>query len=99
MAQSLRAEGMTVTEFSFTSISGGNLGLLLYRLIHDANLALPNDPELLAELASVRLRSSGPGLLRLDHDRGRHDDRAVALTTAAHRLLDRPLPRRARLIV
>ncbi len=99
MGQSLRADGIAVTEFSFTSSSAGNLGLLLYRLIQDTNLALPEDPELLAELASVRLRPSGPGLLRLDHDRGRHDDRAVALAMAAHRLLDRPLPRRARLIV
>jgi len=99
MGQSLRADGIAVTEFSFTSSSAGNLGLLLYRLIQGTNLALPEDPELLAELASVRLRPSGPGLLRLDHDRGRHDDRAVALAMAAHRLLDRPLPRRARLIV
>lgn len=50
---------------------------------------LPDDPELLEELSNVRLRETSPGVLRMDHDRDRHDDRAIALALAAHRLLER----------
>jgi hypothetical protein len=52
-------------------------------------LRLPDDPELLDELANVRLRESSPGVLRMDHDAGRHDDRAIALALASHRLVSR----------
>jgi hypothetical protein len=52
-------------------------------LLRDHRLALPPDQELLDELATVRLRESAPGVLRLDHDAGRHDDRAVSLGLAA----------------
>jgi hypothetical protein len=38
----------------------------------------------------VRLRESSPGVFRLDHDRDRHDDRAVALALAASYLVERP---------
>jgi phage FluMu gp28-like protein len=55
--------------------------------------ALPDDEELLDELANVRLRESAPGVYRMDHDPDRHDDRAVALALAAHHLVTR-VPRR-----
>jgi hypothetical protein len=45
--------------------------------------------DLLDELAHVRLRESSVGALRLDHDSGRHDDRAVALALAAHAIVER----------
>ncbi len=46
----------------------------------DRRLWIPNDPELIDELASVRIReTSTPGVYRLDHDAGRHDDRAVCM--------------------
>jgi hypothetical protein len=37
----------------------------------------------------VRLRETSPGVLRMDHDSGRHDDRAIALALACHRLVAR----------
>jgi hypothetical protein len=40
-------------------------------------------PELLDELATVRLRESTPGVCRLHHDASGHDDRAEALGLAA----------------
>jgi hypothetical protein len=52
-------------------------------------LVLPDGPELLAELGNVRLRETSPGVLRMDHDPDKHDDRAIALALAAHQLLDR----------
>ena len=40
------------------------------------------------ELISVRQRKNTPGVYRLDHDSGRHDDQAIALALGAHYLLD-----------
>jgi hypothetical protein len=65
------------------------LALRLHQLIADRALQLPDDAELLDELTHVRLRESSPGVYRLDHDSGRHDDRAIALGLAAAHLLDR----------
>jgi hypothetical protein len=61
----------------------------LHLLLRDHRLALPDDRELLDELLTVRLRESSPGVYRLDHDSGNHDDRAVSLGLAALALTER----------
>ena len=91
-AQRLRAAGVSVKEFTFSASSNAKLALTLHRLLRDRNLALPDDEELLAELANVRLRETSPGVYRLDHDEGAHDDRAVALALAAYELTRTPAP-------
>lgn len=63
--------------------------MTLHLLLREHRLALPDDPELLEELATVRLRESTPGVYRLDHDASGHDDRAVALGLAALGLTER----------
>ena len=88
MMQALRREGMSCREFAFTSTSVGKLGLTLYRLLREHRLSLPADPELREELLNVRLREGTPGVYRLDHDAGRHDDRAIAVALAAFDLVD-----------
>jgi len=46
---------------------------------------------LLDELATVRLRETSlPGVVRVDHDSGRHDDMVQALGFAVTALLERP---------
>jgi len=35
------------------------------------------------------LRETSPGVRRMDHDPDKHDDWAIALALAAHRLLER----------
>jgi len=55
---------------------------------------LPDDPELIDELANLRLRETSPGVLRIDHDPDKHDDRAIALALAAHRLAQVTWPQR-----
>lgn len=50
-------------------------------------LWLPNDDELLSELGRVRLRETGIGQARLDHDSGDHDDQAVALAIIVAELI------------
>ena len=88
-AQRLRDRGLTVEEWIFSAQSVGRLGQSLHLLLRDHRLALPDDRELLDELATVRLRESAPGVYRLDHDAGQHDDRAVALGLAALALTER----------
>ena len=64
--------------------------MTLHLLLREHRLALPDDAELLEELATVRLRESTPGVYRLDHDASGHDDRAVSLALAALALTERP---------
>ena len=90
MMQRLRDRGVRTEEFTFSAQSVGRLGLTLHNLIRSRSLAIPDDPELIDELENVRLRETSPGVVRMDHDHGRHDDRAVALALAAHHLLEAP---------
>jgi phage terminase large subunit-like protein len=90
MLQRLRSRRVPVREFTFSAQSVGRLASTLHLLLREHALALPDDPELLDELANVRLRETSPGVVRMDHDAGRHDDRAIALALAAAELLARP---------
>lgn len=94
MMQRLQAKGIRCEEFTFSSASVGHLATTLHLLLRNHALALPDDPELIEELASVRLRETSPGVFRMDHDPGRHDDRAIALALAAHHLLSKSATRR-----
>lgn len=89
LAQRLRDRGVSVEEWAFSAQSVGRLGQSLHLLLRDHRLALPPDRDLLDELQSVRLRESSPGVCRLDHDAGQHDDRAVSLGLAALALTER----------
>ncbi len=90
-AQRLQDRGIKVEEFVFSSASVGRLASTLHLLLRDRALVLPDDPELLDELANVRLRETSPGVLRMDHDPDKHDDRAIALAMAAQDLLSSPV--------
>ena len=96
LAQRLKRRGITVQEFTFSQSSVGKLATTLLQLIRERSLALPDEPELLDELRNVRLKEPSPGVFRLDHDRNRHDDRAVALALAASLLAERGVPGGAR---
>jgi hypothetical protein len=96
LAQRLRTAGVRADEFTFSSQSVGRLGRTLFGLIRDGLLDLPDEEALLDELAHVRLRETAPGVVRLDHDADRHDDRAVSLALAAHALVERARPRSGR---
>lgn len=87
LLQRLKKAGIQASEFPFTSSSVGRLASTLYTLLRDRGLRLPNDPDLIDELAHVRLVERSPGVYRMDHESGRHDDRAVALALAATSLL------------
>lgn len=96
LAQRLRVMRIRCHEFTF-SVSGiGRIATTLYRLLREHRLDLPDDPRLVDELAHVRLRETGPGAVRIDHDSARHDDRAIALGLAAQHLLAAPNRRKLR---
>ena len=59
-------------------------------MLRDGLLDLYEHPALLEELANVRLRDTTlPGVVRVDHDPGRHDDMVQALGFAVTALLER----------
>lgn len=90
LAQRLRRQGVTVEEWSYTPRRYGEMAVTLFTLLRDGLLDLYDDPDLIDELANIRLETTLPGLVRMQHDSGRHDDRAVALGFAATALVERP---------
>ncbi len=90
LAERLKLRGVAVEIFTFTTPSNARLATTLYKLVNSTSLQLPDDPALIDELSRVRLRETAPNVFRLDHDPGRHDDRAIAIALAAHELISNP---------
>ena len=88
LLQRLRTRGMAAEQFAFTATSVGRIGQALHLALRNRLICLPNDRELLDELGRVRLRETQPGVVRLDHDAGQHDDHAVAIGIAVAVLSD-----------
>jgi phage terminase large subunit-like protein len=86
LAQRLRADGVTVETFAFTAQSVGRLAVTLFRALKDHNVVLPNDNNLVDEIVNARLRETSPGVFRIDHDTGAHDDRVISLALVTHQL-------------
>lgn len=89
MTQRLHRAGVKVEQRQFTVGTNNSRAQMLFRLLQNRRLSLPDDDQLVDELANVRLLETSPGVFRLDHDRNRHDDRATALALAAQQLLER----------
>lgn len=89
LAQDLRDRGLQVDDKQLTVQSVGKIGAALHLLLREHRVRLPDDAELLDELATVRLEPTSLGGLRLNHDAGQHDDRAMALGLAAVALMER----------
>jgi hypothetical protein len=87
IGQQLRGRGVAVDEFNFTGSSVGKLALALHQAIRQHRIDLPDDPDLLDELATVRLEKNTLGVYRLQHDSNGHDDQAVALALGCHHLM------------
>ena len=90
LTERLTRAGVSAEEFTF-SVSGVNkLARSLYGALRDRAILLPDDTALTTELSKVRLVETGPGLVRLDHRSGEHDDQAVVCAMLTATLLDRP---------
>lgn len=91
LVQRLAGRGVRISEFPFTTQSVGRVAHGLYSLLRSRRIRLPRlDDTLREELLNVRLRESAPGVFRLDHDSGRHDDQAVAIGLVAQDLAAGP---------
>ncbi len=100
LRQDLHRRGVRICDFTFSQQSIGRLAVTLYRLLRDHLLDLPDDPDLIDELATVRLVERSPGMWRIDDGGGgRHDDRVISLALAAHHLLTQPVRRHRRIVV
>lgn len=93
LTQGLRRRGVRCIQQTFSQTTNAQLAMALYQLITGNLIELPEDRNLDEELARVQIRETGPGLVRLDHASGQHDDRAVVLGMLAHSMLAAP-PRR-----
>jgi phage terminase large subunit-like protein len=82
MTQELQERGIAAEALHVTAPFKSQVAQEVIRGIRDRSLELPNDGELLRELARVRVRESSGGLLRIDHDPGEHDDRVMAIGLA-----------------
>jgi hypothetical protein len=82
LLQRLRARGVRAEEFTFSAQSVGRVANALHLALRNRLILLPDDEELRSELGRVRLRETAPGVVRLDHDSGEHDDQAVAIAIA-----------------
>jgi phage terminase large subunit-like protein len=93
LAQRLHNRGVPVEEFTMSQASNARLTGVLYHLLSDRLLALPDDADLVDELANIRLREQSPGMApKMEHDAGRHNDQTIALALAAHSLVKDPVP-------
>ena len=90
LAQRLRAQSILVEEFNFSPASKQRLAASLLSTINNGNLALYEAEGLRDELLGLRLVQTSSGAWAFDHQRGGHDDRAVALALLVVALLERP---------
>jgi hypothetical protein len=94
LVEDLRKAAVSCHELVFSSTSVGKLATALMQALRNRRIDLPNDKELRQELLSIRLRETSPNVLRIDHDPGRHDDRAIATAMACWVLTGGPQPGR-----
>jgi hypothetical protein len=90
LTERLRHAGVRCDEFVFSSAGVNRLARSLFGALRDRAILLPADDELVAELSAVRLVETGPGLVRLDHKSGQHDDMAVVCAMCTASFMDRP---------
>lgn len=91
LSQRLRKRSVKVKPYQFTPASIGRLAATMYQLLSGRLLDLPDDDDLVDELAAARIEERSPGVWRIDHDAGRHDDRVIAVALGAHHLLTKPV--------
>ena len=91
LVQRLRRRRVRVDEWAYSAKRYAAAASALFGLLRDGNLALFDHPEMLDELANVRLQETAiPGQLRMQHDPDKHDDIAQAIGFAVLAVLENP---------
>lgn len=84
-AQSLKAQGLPLTEFAMGAENQAKLAMTLRHAVTSRRLLLLPDKELQEELISLQVvPTSKPGQFRFDHRRSGYSDRAMALALAVY---------------
>jgi hypothetical protein len=79
--------GIRAEKWNFTTTTVGLVASALVQAFRNSQIEVPDIDSLRDELLRVRLRESSPGVTRLDHDKGAHDDQAVTIGMGCHILL------------
>lgn len=87
LSQRLRRRSVRVEAYNFNQGSISRLAGTMYELLSGRLLDLPDDEALVDELAAARIIERAPGLWRIDHDQGGHDDRVISIALCARHLL------------
>ena len=90
LSQNLAKTGIRVEEFLFTQASTNRLAKTLATAFRDRSVEVPDDPELQAELLTVRLVETGPGTVKMDNPTGTHDDAVTTVAMVAATLMAQP---------
>jgi hypothetical protein len=85
--QRLNRRGVRAKEFKFTASSVGEVASALTSTFRNRQIFIPNTRELKEELLALKLKESSPGVTRLDHTRGGHDDQAVTIGMGCYLLI------------
>ena len=80
MSARLRERGVDVNEFTFSVASKQRLAQVLIHSVNSGGLLVYEADGLRDELKALRLVQTSAGAWAFDHARGRHDDRAVAVS-------------------
>jgi len=78
----LTAHRIRVSQYKFSQLSNNELARALYQVIRDQAIRLPDRSDLRDELLHLQLEEVQPGVWRMDHTAGRHDDMAIAIAMA-----------------
>jgi len=88
--QKLKAEGINIELFNFSSESLAALSQNLYTLLHNGFLKIFQDERLISELLSVKMLQNSRGGFRIDHRSSDYSDMTIALGIAAKIANDMP---------
>lgn len=92
----LGRSGIRTEEYVYSTTSTNKLARRLYIGIRDRTILLPDDPELISELQTVRLVETGPRTIKMINPAGTHDDAATAVGMVIAELSEEPDPMPAR---
>jgi len=82
MAQRIRNQGFPFELVSLSVPTNNKMAVALHTTIRSHRLAIPDDPELIDELAAMRIVETSPNLFKLEHDPDKHNDRGTAIGLA-----------------
>ena len=82
MAQRIRNHGFAFELVQLSVPTNNKMAVAMLTTIRSHRLAIPDDPELISELANMRIVETSPNLFKLEHDPDKHNDRGTAIGLA-----------------